>query len=553
MKTWTRFGLLAAVLLLVSACSDAEDVLAPQAFAPEAFDVAAEAPDAAATWAFSYQWDQTKGLDSEKCGKVGEGQPGQRPPEGWMHWLFLNKGDSENALLVLRRGEEVLGEFSPGEPLNANNWHFYTPFFAFGEPVDLEATVYLDGEGANPQDVVLSDYCGGTAGETLKVSKTAKTSFKRTHKWDIDKSVDPETIWLYADGTGDRTAEWTVDVDYKGFHDSNFVVEGTILIRNISSDQGAKTINSIVDDLGLDGYEDVKVICKAGDGGGVDLPQAIAFDEEWSCTYRQEIKEGDAAAGDSGTNTVSVTVDGEEDPYEGTADWAFDEPTLERYATITVVDKSDLFGKKTLGTLDAPEGGSFVYQKTFAWTDYGPERCGSFQYGNTATIKETGQSSKATLTVEVQCLLEETAFAKGDDTGNGLTPADQTVAFCDDGFNRWGWTNEVEEGSHTWNLWAGAGQCDTNRGVLVGTVTVDYGEEGVQVTFHILEDEGFRLLEDHVHAGPTRYAQQQQGRRTVDTVAPGQYTIADGLTGNIWVIVHGVVGVPDPAFGPAMD
>ena len=34
------------------------------------------------------------------------------------------------------------------------------------------------------------------------------------------------------------------------------------------------------------------------------------------------------------------------------------------------------------------------------------------------------------------------------------------------------------------------------------------------------------------------------------TVAPGQYYIADSLEGEIYVIAHAVVGIPDPDFGP---
>ncbi|KKG30650.1 hypothetical protein DU52_06805, partial [Methanosarcina mazei] len=73
--------------------------------------------------------------------------------------------------------------------------------------------------------------------EELTVTKTAVTSYTRTHNWDITKSVTTEygekengspKIWLYADGSGNEPATWTVDVKHKGYEDSDFDVSGVI-------------------------------------------------------------------------------------------------------------------------------------------------------------------------------------------------------------------------------------------------------------------------------------------------------------------------------------
>ena len=145
----------------------------------------------------------------------------------------------------------------------------------------------------------------------------------------------------------------------------------------------------------------------------------------------------------------------------------------------------------------------------------------------------------ATLKVNVQSFIYETAYTKGD-------PATCFIPT----FRNWGWTNPIGPGTYEMDLWAAAGQCDTSKGTLVGSVTVVYGADGyVNVTYNV--DSPYILKETHVHAGYDMFPQQQRGRRTVNTVAPGQYYNADPFDGSqVYVIAHAVVGMPDPNFGP---
>jgi hypothetical protein len=146
----------------------------------------------------------------------------------------------------------------------------------------------------------------------------------------------------------------------------------------------------------------------------------------------------------------------------------------------------------------------------------------------------------------------ETAFGKYD-TAN--------VCFLDDGFNRWGWTNgPLSAGfSGSFNLYAGAGQCDTAKGTLVGTVNVDYTVPGtVTVTYNITPGSNFNLTQTHLYVGANKYPQVKVGNKWVNTVAPGQYpyihdSLANvqtdtftvtGVSGKIYVIAHGVVEGP---------
>ena len=126
----------------------------------------------------------------------------------------------------------------------------------------------------------------------------------------------------------------------------------------------------------------------------------------------------------------------------------------------------------------------------------------------------------------------ETAYAYKDE--------DISEKFIDYGFANWGWSNVLsDEGSYVFDVWAGAGQCDLTKGILVGTVTVDYGSGTVTVEFNLNPD--ITLEEYHVYAGSDMFPTGNNGE---PTVAPGQYTIASGLSGSIYVIVHAIVGIP---------
>ena len=477
---------------------------------------------------FVYTWDGIKGLDSEDCEL-------DRDDDGWIHWVFATKGRSTSATLTLSGTGE--GTYSAGQPLRAAVWHFYTPFF---ELEGLDASVTLNRAAGPGVGLVISDWCGGDD-RTLKVTKTAETSFTREHFWDIDKFVttvdgatvevdgeDVPKIWLFIDGSGNEKATWTVDVEYLGAEDRDFVVSGVITIENIGTTD--KLITGVFDDLigGFDPENEqllIDVDCPVA-----EFPFLLEAGETLECTYSQVLP--NAKVGDSGTNTAKVTVEGEE-PYFGQKDWEFTEPpTLEINKTVNVKDISDLFGEVALGSVTAPNGDRFTYPKDFAWEDYGADGCGSFTYDNTATIVETEQSASATLKVNVQCFVDETAHAKGD----------PNVPFCDT-FPRWGWTNPITPSTYEWPLWAGAAQCDTSKGTLVGSVTVVYDAAGVvAVTYNVALP--YLLRETHVYVGYDPYPPGQ-------LAAVGLYENYGPFDGSqVYVIAHGVVGVPDPDFGP---
>lgn len=147
----------------------------------------------------------------------------------------------------------------------------------------------------------------------------------------------------------------------------------------------------------------------------------------------------------------------------------------------------------------------------------------------------TGRTQSIIVTIPLECDEEkelsgcETAFAKGD---NGET------CFIGNGFNRWGWTiGPLADGAEgSYEVYAGAGQCDTAKGVLVGSVDVSYIGGEVSVTYNI--DDTYEVSETHTYAGSTMYPIAKNGK---ETVAPGQYYIEENLSGEIYVIAHAVV------------
>ncbi|MGX1930484.1 hypothetical protein [Flagellimonas sp. 2504JD4-2] len=136
------------------------------------------------------------------------------------------------------------------------------------------------------------------------------------------------------------------------------------------------------------------------------------------------------------------------------------------------------------------------------------------------------------ITIPIECEPSgegcETAFARGND-GN--------TCFLDEGFSRWGWTiGPLSEGtSATYEIYSGAGQCDISKGELVGTVDVSYAVGDVEVTYNFFD--GVVVSETHTYAGNDMFPTKNGD----PTVAPGQYSIEDNLSGDIYVIAHAVV------------
>ncbi|MDR5591695.1 T9SS type A sorting domain-containing protein, partial [Christiangramia sp. SM2212] len=140
--------------------------------------------------------------------------------------------------------------------------------------------------------------------------------------------------------------------------------------------------------------------------------------------------------------------------------------------------------------------------------------------------------------IQPECMTCETAFAKRSDTDAANrsycfineTPDDTNASYdLEIDANRWGWTNFIsiseftDENNNTFTmeLWAAAGQCDINKGTLVGQVKVVYENGEVSVSYEMLT--GYWLGGMHTYVGQEPYMWKQKGKNVEYTLAPGQY------------------------------
>lgn len=438
--------------------------------------------------------------------------------EGWWGWHFILPGNENFTSLSVTfasAGTFTADPFPGVFVAHPDNSHAY-----IWTPTDdtlLGGSATFASDAKNPPDKFnLSHVCPGMADyEELTVSKTAVTSFTREHFWDIFKSVDPEAVYLYIDGSGDQTVTWTVDVTYKDYTDSDWNVSGVITVENTGT---LDAVIAAVDDVLAGTVIDVNC--------GVTFPYTLPVGETLTCTYDED-------GYVEGFNEVTVATERAE--YFADKEIVWGDPTAEVNKTVTIEDS--LYGE--LGTATAPDDAQFTYTKDFAWADYGADNCGNFSYNNTATIVETEQSASVVLNVYVQCYIYETAYAKGNNPTCFIPK-----------FANWGWTNLITpNGGYEWPLWAAAGQCNTGKGMLVGTVSVTYVAGGYyRVTYNVAPP--YIVKETHVYVGTNIFPKVLAGKKWVETVAPGQYTNIGPFVGQVYVIAHAVVGIPDPKFGP---
>lgn len=148
----------------------------------------------------------------------------------------------------------------------------------------------------------------------------------------------------------------------------------------------------------------------------------------------------------------------------------------------------------------------------------------------------------------------ETAFAFGESYGNCFLNYSEFISNP----NRWGWTNgALGEGSYSFPIYAGAGQCDISKGTLVGQLTVSYSSGSAVVTYQMNGSNPqtgmpYVLDEVHLYVGTEAFPRNRQGEFTI---APGQfpYTATSlnnaisysftvtNLSGPVYVIAHAVV------------
>lgn len=131
--------------------------------------------------------------------------------------------------------------------------------------------------------------------------------------------------------------------------------------------------------------------------------------------------------------------------------------------------------------------------------------------------------------------------------------ADRSACFLSmDGLrsNRWGWSiGALDSGAYTFEIYAGAGRCDLDKGTLVGWLRVEHDyAAGTRVCFHAAPGASFE--ETHLYVGSEPLPRDKKGNFTV---APGAYPYShdalDGaesdcfdvdVSGYVYVVAHAV-------------
>ncbi|MBC2840355.1 hypothetical protein [Robiginitalea sp. SC105] len=109
------------------------------------------------------------------------------------------------------------------------------------------------------------------------------------------------------------------------------------------------------------------------------------------------------------------------------------------------------------------------------------------------------------------------------------------------GSNNWGWSVRLPEpGSGPFNLFAGAGQCQMEKGTYVGYVNVTYHDDGSLTYGDVMLIDGYELEDFHFYSGDLPMPMKKNGTYSA---APGQYTNEGSTDGNpeVYVIVHASV------------
>lgn len=292
--------------------------------------------------------------------------------------------------------------------------------------------------------------------------------------------------------------------------------------------------------LGFDGWLIAEFDCPIRNGEGNDVS---VVEDTWG-TYPLE------------TADVYASQDGESWVYLGTADNVnrdprdknhtvseFDLGSLKWAKYIKVVDTTDPAVHNNAADgfdLNAIESLQDCMQEETAW-GYGPNFPGkNWAMYFTYVVCCNGGGGTG----------HETAFAYG---------GDYAICFLDLGFSRWGWTNgALVEGDYTFDIYAGAGRCDLNKGTLVGKLVVSYHNGTAVVIYKMTPSSPYTMSETHLYVGNEKLPRDGNGN---PTVAPGQYPyihdpLADvttdkytipGLSGRIYVVAHAVVGgFPQP-------
>ena len=223
----------------------------------------------------------------------------------------------------------------------------------------------------------------GQAGTTLSAFKTATAHWTRTFHWTIDKSVAPATLNMFTGDSG--TSQYTITVTKDNGTDAAWI-DGQICVTN-GGDVATENLQ-MIDNVTMPPSQ--TVIASVN----VDLSSNPVLDPgETGCyNYHVDIPSGNVVGGATYKDTADITITN----HSGHLGIPFGpNPSADSVLPASPVLTNDSINVDDTngGSWTFNASGSVSYTRTFTCdTDAGT-------HNNTATIRQTGQSDSASVTV----------------------------------------------------------------------------------------------------------------------------------------------------------
>ena len=128
-------------------------------------------------------------------------------------------------------------------------------------------------------------------------------------------------------------------------------------------------------------------------------------------------------------------------------------------------------------------------------------QCGQLVIGDLAQENTQNRTFNFDITIDYDCTCAPPGG--GCETAYAYYNPNISTCFSYWGFKSWGWTNgPLGPGDYTFDLYAGAAQCNLSKGENIGTLTVNYDGSTVHVYYDITGS-GYTMSETHLYIGPT--------------------------------------------------
>ena len=255
------------------------------------------------------------------------------------------------------------------------------------------------------------------AGTTLTATISAEGHFTRTFPWTIDKSVTPSSLNISPGGTG--TAVYTITVT-KGTGVDTAFIDGQVCVTNA----GAAATQNLAIVANLTMPPSSTIIASAP----VDVSQrpVLAPGETFCYNYRVDIPTGSIVSGGTYKVTANITIT-THSGHIGTPFGPNPSDTI-ILPTATLINDTIHVDDTNGVSFTFNTSGSQTYEKTFTCENEGTNI-------NTATIRETGQQSSASVIVTCGCsaIVNETVCVQAEVTMTPRVVVGTIESFCVDG------------------------------------------------------------------------------------------------------------------------